>query len=210
MKPVPTGAAGHVWRSFGKVTPKRFIHCDNLIRRYLAALLFFKYFFKYILYISKNAFSNKIQIIVREISMSDKDDKEISLQNNEEPPPPEGDIEIHNVYLGIKITGKVIAKKYERKIKRILFRIETPMEFTGDENLSIKRVIFQFGMLKKLYRKYKKILYEGNNVSVFGFVLSILVGKTESGEEINQYIIDAQLIEEVKIALPTIPEEVYT
>jgi hypothetical protein len=115
---------------------------------------------------------------------------------------------LQNVYIGINVTGKVIRKEYVKKIKRILFRIESPPEFTNEETLSVKRIVFQFALIKKLYRKYKKILYEGNNLSVFGFVRLIATGKTLTGEEIHEYFIDAQSIEEVHISIPTIPEEV--
>jgi hypothetical protein len=115
-------------------------------------------------------------------------------------------IHLSNIHFIMQITGKVTNKEYVKSLKRILFRIETPPEFINEPTLSIKRVIFQFGMVKKLYRKYKKILYDGNNVSVGGVIGSIVTTENQEGIECRQYFIDALTVEEARIEIPKIPQ----
>jgi hypothetical protein len=111
-----------------------------------------------------------------------------------------------NIHFLICVTGKVINKEYEKKLKRFLFRIETPPQFTETPTLSITRIILQFGMLKKLHRKYRKILYNGNNVRVGGVIGNIIVTEDENGIEFQRYFIDVMTVEEAEIEIPTIPE----
>jgi CTP-dependent riboflavin kinase len=118
-------------------------------------------------------------------------------------------IHVHRIHFIINVTGRVVNKEYNKKLKRILFRLETEPDFTEGVTLSMKKVIFQFGLLKKLYRKYRKILYEGNNVSVIGFLVAMGMGESNDGVRLEEYVIDAQSIEEAKVEIPTIPEEVH-
>lgn len=111
-----------------------------------------------------------------------------------------------NVHFLICITGKIINKEYERKIKRFLFRVITTQEFVENSTHSVERIIFQFGILKKLHRKYRKILYNGNHVSVGGVIKTIVAGEDENGMAFQQYFIDVMAVSEAKAEMPNIPE----
>jgi hypothetical protein len=77
-----------------------------------------------------------------------------------------------NYHYLISLRGKVADKKYFRKIKHFVFRLQTNNELVVDKDNNVKasRMVFRFAVSKKLHRKYRKIIYDGNYIAASGIL----------------------------------------
>jgi hypothetical protein len=89
----------------------------------------------------------------------------------------------NDVYL--VISGKILNKRYNKEMKAFLFDIETPKIFVDKPVLSTQQIIFKFAIEKKFHRKLRKVIYDGNNVSVMGHLRNILI-RDEDGVNIDR------------------------
>jgi hypothetical protein len=104
----------------------------------------------------------------------------------------------------VGIKGKVIDKVYVKRAKCFVFRIKTEKEFDIKEsgNAITEEMIFQLLISKKLHRKYRKIIYNGNELEVFGALREhdvAMIGKNLLKEN---FIIEVHRVREYKEQLP--------
>jgi hypothetical protein len=89
---------------------------------------------------------------------------------------------IPNVHVLVSIRGKVIEKDYIRDIKHFIFRVQTDKEFEiTNNNVRTQILVFHFVISKKLHRKYRKIIYNGNYIEITGILRQhdMFFGKNE-------------------------------
>jgi hypothetical protein len=102
---------------------------------------------------------------------------------------------LHGLHIFIEITGTIIEKRYDKRLKAFIFKVEKDPVFEDSSMITIKKIIYLFGINKKIHRKYRKIIYEGNQVVALGLVRAIFGNESEKGLEPEEYIIDTVYIQ---------------
>jgi hypothetical protein len=87
-----------------------------------------------------------------------------------------------HVSIFVNVSGIIINKVYNKSMKAFIFSIETPKVFVDGTTLSTKRIIYKFAIFKKMYRKFKKIIYDGNFVDIIGLFHAFTINKDREGE----------------------------
>jgi hypothetical protein len=103
-------------------------------------------------------------------------------------------IELYNASVFVCVVGEIINKQYNKEMKAFIFDIETPTEFVEKPVLMTKKIIFKFALYKRLHRKLRKVIYNGNGASVFGKLQRIIIAD-EGGVQTERhflYVIDAK------------------
>jgi hypothetical protein len=78
---------------------------------------------------------------------------------------------IPNMHIIILVHGKVIDKQYIKKAKCFAFRIQTDKEFDIDfNNKRTEQIFYQFIISKKMHRKYRNVICDGNYIEVYGLL----------------------------------------
>jgi DNA/RNA endonuclease YhcR with UshA esterase domain len=116
---------------------------------------------------------------------------------------------VPNIHIMISIRGKVVEKDYIKEIKYFVFRIQTDKEFTITENnTTINQMIFQFVISKKLHRKYRRIICNGNYIEIVGVLRQhdVFFGKTEVSDRFVIETHAARIYSEENKSISEVPQ----
>jgi hypothetical protein len=102
---------------------------------------------------------------------------------------------LYGLHIFIEVVGTIIGKRYDKRLKAFIFRVEKNPVFEVSSTIATKKIIYVFGINKKIHRKYRKIIYEGNQVIALGIVRAIFGDESEKGLEPEEYIINTIYIQ---------------
>jgi hypothetical protein len=95
-------------------------------------------------------------------------------------------LEIHGAIVHVDAAGIVLNKIYDKARKGFIFDFETPLKFIPEPVLSTKKIILKFLISKKLHRKYRRIIYNGNYINVLGQLRTSLLDN-ENGTLVEKH-----------------------
>jgi hypothetical protein len=106
--------------------------------------------------------------------------------------------EIPNQFFHVEVSGTVLNKVYDKGRKGFLFDFETETVFIEEPVLTSKKIIFKFLISKKLHRKYRKVIYNGNHIAVLAQLRNI-TSANEDGTEVERHYLVVMDAKEISV-----------